>query len=191
MSPVPSIATEVDGKLISVFDDVISKRELNVLYSIFQRSPFKKQEVATAETEQFKHWVTEIPQDQIQTFEIYRQSLAIVKSVCQREYKLFRSYCNFASYGDMLFTHTDCPSDIPGMTALWYICPEWDVEWGGETLFFDKHKDCRFACSPRPGRLAVFDGSLLHAGRPPNRICYEPRYTVAFKLVPPEFNVVQ
>jgi hypothetical protein len=38
------------------------------------------------------------------------------------------------------------------------------------------------AMPPRPGWLAVFDGELLHAGRPPNRNCYMPRFTLALKL---------
>ena len=67
-------------------------------------------------------------------------------------------------------------------TALWYLCEHWDTEWGGETLFFDAAGDAQFVCSPRPGRLVLFDGAIRHAGRPPSRICYVPRYTFAIKL---------
>jgi hypothetical protein len=67
---------------------------------------------------------------------------------------------------------------------LWFIAPDWNVEWGGETVFFDSVMDAQIAVSPRPGRLVLFDGSLTHVGRPPNRICYAPRYTLAFKLQP-------
>jgi hypothetical protein len=28
----------------------------------------------------------------------------------------------------------------------------------------------------------VFDGAIKHVGRPPNRICYAPRYTFAIKF---------
>ena len=28
----------------------------------------------------------------------------------------------------------------------------------------------------------AYDGAIRHAGRPPNRICYAPRYTFAIKL---------
>ena len=30
--------------------------------------------------------------------------------------------------------------------------------------------------------LVVFDGAIKHVGRPPNRICYHPRYTFAIKF---------
>jgi len=61
---------------------------------------------------------------------------------------------------------------------------QWDVEWGGETLFFDSAMDAQVAVSPRPGRLVMFDGSILHVGRPPNRICYTSRFTLALKIKP-------
>jgi hypothetical protein len=57
--------------------------------------------------------------------------------------------------------------------------------WSGETMLYDHNQDAVACVTPRPGRLAIFDGTILHAGRPPNRICYAPRYTLAFKLAPP------
>ncbi|HRD72804.1 MAG TPA: hypothetical protein PK027_05145 [Aquimonas sp.] len=42
--------------------------------------------------------------------------------------------------------------------------------------------DVRAAIMPRPGRLALFHGDIPHAGRPPNRICYALRYTLAMKF---------
>lgn len=52
-------------------------------------------------------------------------------------------------------------------------------------MLYDHNQDAVACVTPRPGRLAIFDGTILHAGRPPNRICYAPRYTLAFKLEPP------
>jgi len=69
--------------------------------------------------------------------------------------------------------------------SLWYIAPGWNVGWSGETMLYDHNQDAVACVTPRPGRLAIFDGTILHAGRPPNRICYAPRYTLAFKLAPP------
>lgn len=53
---------------------------------------------------------------------------------------------------------------------------------GGETVFFDREDEIALAVQPKPGRLVVFDGAIRHVGRPPNRICYVPRYTFAIKL---------
>lgn len=58
------------------------------------------------------------------------------------------------------------------------------MEWGGETLFHDSDMDAVAVVTPKPGGLVVFDGSITHVGRLPNRVCYAPRYTLAFKLEP-------
>jgi Rps23 Pro-64 3,4-dihydroxylase Tpa1-like proline 4-hydroxylase len=97
-------------------------------------------------------------------------------------YKPYRAYTNVASFGDMLFSHTDCLPDQHDLTALWYLCEHWDLEWGGETMFYDAQDEIACAVQPRPGRLVVFDGAIKHVGRPPNRICYAPRYTFAIKF---------
>ncbi|HJR13321.1 MAG TPA: 2OG-Fe(II) oxygenase [Rhodanobacteraceae bacterium] len=65
------------------------------------------------------------------------------------------------------------------------IAREWNAEWGGETLFYNSNMDAEAVVTPKPGRLVVFDGNITHVGRPPNRICYAPRYALAFKLEPP------
>ena len=82
----------------------------------------------------------------------------------------------------MLYAHCDCGPDQRELTALWFMATEWEPEWGGETLFFDRTGDAMFCVSPRPGRLVLFDGAIPHVGRPPTRICYTPRYTFAIKL---------
>ena len=35
---------------------------------------------------------------------------------------------------------------------------------------------------PRPGRLVIARGAMLHRGNVPTRVCYEERYTLAYKL---------
>jgi Rps23 Pro-64 3,4-dihydroxylase Tpa1-like proline 4-hydroxylase len=97
-------------------------------------------------------------------------------------YRPYRAYTNHASYGDMLFTHTDAQLGSDEFTALWFLCEQWETEWGGETLFYDSAGDAQVAVSPRPGRLLMFDGAIRHAGKPPNRNCFVSRFTFAIKL---------
>ena len=65
----------------------------------------------------------------------------------------YRVYTNFASFGDILLTHFDALPNTRELTALWYLCEQWDVEWGGETMFFDAKGDAQVAVTPKPGRL--------------------------------------
>lgn len=176
---------EVESRPIRVYDDLVPVAYIKQLTEAFMTANFVRDEVARPDTAAFRHWELNIPLDTAPQLQVYEPTLQAVRDFEDGDrYRIHRCYCNHAAYGDMLFTHTDTPPGRKGLTALWYIAPEWNVEWGGETLFYDSNQDAIAAVTPKPGRLAVFDGSILHAGRPPNRVCYAPRYTLAFKLEP-------
>ncbi|MGB9428805.1 MAG: 2OG-Fe(II) oxygenase [Gammaproteobacteria bacterium] len=173
----------IEEREVRVYDDLLAANDIRGLTAAFEGGAFTRNEFARPETASFRHWVLNIPLETANRLPVYQPTLAAAEEFCgQVGYRIYRCYCNHAAYGDMLFTHTDTEPGTRGLTALWFIAPEWNVEWGGETLFFDSNMDAQVAVSPRPGRLVLFDGSLTHAGRPPNRICYAPRYTLAFKL---------
>ncbi|MGE5626402.1 MAG: 2OG-Fe(II) oxygenase [Bacillota bacterium] len=175
----------VDGREIRIYDGLLSQNDIYALTKMFDEGAFTRTEWARPETAALRHWALNIPKEVGLRLPVYGPMMEAAKDIAPgRDYRIYRCYCNHASYGDMLFTHTDCKPDQDDLTALWYIAPEWDVEWGGETLFFNAMKDAEAVVSPRPGRLVIFDGKLLHAGRPPNRACYAPRYTLAYKLEP-------
>lgn len=173
----------IEGREVRVYDDLLGVNDIHRLTAAFEAGAFTRSEVARPETATFRHWALNIPLETAVQLPVYKPTLdAAGDFTAQSAYRIYRCYCNHAAYGDMLFTHTDCQPGVHDLTALWYIAPEWNVEWGGETLFYDSSMDAQVAVTPRPGRLLVFDGSLTHVGRPPNRVCYAPRYTLAFKL---------
>lgn len=176
--------TEIDGKGLWVFDDLVEPREIAALTTAFDNGAFTRNEVARPETAQYKHWALNVALDVAQGLPLHAAMLEAVASIAPAgvRYRAYRSYCNHAAYGDVLFTHTDALPGSHELTALWFVAREWHLEWGGETLFFNAEQDAECVVSPRPGRLCVFDGSILHCGRPPSRICFSPRYTFAFKL---------
>ncbi len=179
----PTYTAEIDGGRIAVYDDLLPNDELLKLWSILNRAGFTRTEIARPDTAEHRHWATEIPVDALPSMPFLAPTLAAAAAFAPATaYRAYRSYVNVAHYGDMLFTHSDCLPGAGEITALWYVCDRWDHEWGGETVFLDANHDVRAAVSPKPGRLALFDGALLHAGRPPSRICYVPRYTLALKL---------
>lgn len=181
----PTYGAEIEGKRLAVFDDLLPKAALEQLTGIMYKSGFTRSEVARPDVAAFRHWATEIPVEALTQLPIWEPTQrALAQFIPERRYKPYRSYVNANFYGDMLFTHTDCLPGSDELTALWYVSTMWDHEWGGETLFFDSHNDARAVVSPRPGRLAIFNGNLTHAGRPPSRICVEPRFTLALKLQP-------
>lgn len=179
---MPSQEVLVDGLRLKVFDGYLENVAAH--FDALSKAAFTRTEVARPETVGYKHWATEVRLEALLRQPIYELSQRAAMAFAQtgETYRPYRAYTNVASFGDMLFTHTDCLPGMGDLTALWYICDEWDIEWGGETVFFDQQGEIAASVRPRPGRLAMFDGSILHAGRPPNRICYKPRYTFAIKF---------
>lgn len=175
----------IGGADIWVFDGLLDS--VATLVHALNRAPFTRTEVATPETANFLHWACEMDLRTLAQLPIYQATQRAVQSVMPtRNYRPYRAYTNFASHGDVLLIHTDCAPGADEYTALWYLAKEWDADWGGETLFFDDKRDAQFVVSPRPGRLVLFHGSIPHAGRPPSRHCYMPRYSFAIKLEPAE-----
>ena len=174
----------VDGRHVVVFDGLVPAEAVAAIEKALIGNPFTRLEVARPETSEVRHWAVNLAMKDAERLPIFRPSLeaaaVLMEEGCQ--YRVTRAYCNYSQHGDMLYTHTDCPPEAGGVTALWYIASEWDVDWGGETLFFNAEDDAEFVVSPKQGRLVIFDGALLHAGRPPNRICYAPRFSFAFKI---------
>jgi len=93
-----------------------------------------------------------------------------------------RTYVNHGVYGDVLFPHNDCAKDEKHITVLYYANLGWHSDWGGETIFYRAGHEAELAITPRPGRIVVFRGALLHRGGAPSRICFETRLTISCKL---------
>jgi SM-20-related protein len=191
-SPVPTEAAprttyryEVDGRPVWVFDDLVPPPAMHAFHDFLRSSPFQRREKAHPRLAEHRHWMSEVPVARAPELVIYQPSLRAARSMFDddRRHRPVRSYCNHASYGDMLFSHVDGTPEEGCLTALWYVCRGWEPDWGGETLFFNDRADAVCVVSPRAGRLVVFDGAIRHVGRPPNRVCFEPRYTFALKLV--------
>jgi hypothetical protein len=177
----PKKSFHVDGRPIHVFDNLISKTVINETYMALKGASFTLTEIARPDVEEYRHWAHNMPLELTQKFQLAITANNVMKNLFKDSYRVYRSYCNVARYGDMLYPHTDCMPEAKEMTALWFVQDEWDYEWGGETLFYNKENDAEVVLTPKPGRLAIFDGAICHAGNPPNKICTKPRYTFALK----------
>jgi len=93
-----------------------------------------------------------------------------------------RAYVNSAVYGDSYYIHRDSPENSNNVTVLYYANLNWQPDWGGETMFYKDDYDAVLAVSPRPGRLVVSRGAILHRGTVPTHDCHEARLTIAYKL---------
>jgi Rps23 Pro-64 3,4-dihydroxylase Tpa1-like proline 4-hydroxylase len=94
-----------------------------------------------------------------------------------------RAYVNNSVYGDMYYVHRDCSAPRKHVTALYYANMEWQPDWGGETIFYNDENEAEVVVSPKPGRIVVARGAILHRGTVPTRACHEERYTIAYKML--------
>lgn len=179
----PTRMAMVDGRQIAVFDGLVPAQEATRYFVTISHAAFTRSETARPDAPEHRHWVCEMPLGNLPRTSLWPATLHAIAILRPEEhYQPYRCYTNFAAHGDVLLTHVDSLPQARELTALWFLCERWDIEWGGETLFFDAAGEAEIAVAPRPGRLLLFDGAIRHVGRPPNRNCYVSRYTFAIKL---------
>ena len=83
------------------------------------------------------------------------------------------------------YTHgmTSIPAkhDSSSWTILYYVNPLWEIEWGGQTVFYkgtdntgtkldDEEPDVIKSIYPKPGRFVFFNSAIPYAETPPNNL---------------------
>jgi SM-20-related protein len=179
----PVRTAQIEGRDVFVFDGLVPVEEAARYFHTLSRASFTRTETARPDSPEYRHWVCEMPLENLPKISLWDALQAAVSTARPGElYRPYRVYTNFAAFGDLLLTHVDALPNARELTALWFLSERWDPEWGGETLFYDSTSDAQLAVSPKPGRLLLFDGAIRHAGKPPNRNCPIGRYTLAIKL---------
>lgn len=91
--------------------------------------------------------------------------------------KFIRCIINNDTCTNTHWTHTHLNENV----LLYYVNPEWQDHWGGETLFFDKkhNNDVIFGSRFVPGRLIWFDGEIPHTIKPQSRLGPKYRFTMS------------
>ncbi len=189
---VHTSATDFGLSKLLVFDNLLTTQDLSNLHDALLQAGYTKSAYDRTDTFDIRHWSTDIDLEIAEAMPVYEPTISALETFRpENTYKLYSAYVKASSYGDMLYSHFDCEPAAGNVTATWFICKKWSHEWGGESLFFDDSKDARAVVSPRAGRLAVFDGDILHVDRAPNRICFSARYTLTLKFRSSSTNSIQ
>ena len=86
------------------------------------------------------------------------------------------SFVNFDNIGEVHAAHTHYHQDV----LLYQANTEWNTEWYGETMWWDKDcKDIIYCNQYTPGRIIFFDGNIPHSARPPSYISPFCRFTLS------------
>lgn len=101
----------------------------------------------------------------------------------QEKYYHWRSYINLGIHSDPHKIHCDDFVPETGKTVLIYMNRNWDLDWGGETIFYaDDRKKIKYVSQFVPGRIIIFDGSIPHSAKPQHFSAPPYRFTLASKF---------
>lgn len=174
----------IDGQTIYIVDGLFSVDLVRMLYESFRKLSFSLSEYDTEQTEDRLHLSHEFSRDSLTVLphlRVWRDRIVAktVEHFPGRDIRLARVHCNNQPYGDMQNAHRDIAL---GITTLYFANAIWQDDWQGELIFYDKDGEPHLAIAPKPGRLVLFPGDILHRGGVPSRVCHEPRLSVAFKF---------
>lgn len=90
-----------------------------------------------------------------------------------------RTVTNLSTPSDANFLHTHFGCKV----ILYYVNPVWETNWGGETVFYNNAKtEVIKAVNVVPGRIAVFNGDILHSIRPQQTTAPHYRFTMGISI---------
>ena len=172
------------NRLCLILDNQVSSEVAVEMEKVFLELPFFLNDIDRADTAHVRHLVHHFESEELATNKVIqfiaeRTQLALANKGVKVG-NLRRAYVNLNLFGDHQFAHYDGPE----WTALLFICGEWQSDWGGEFLVYpqDGQQGIAAAIEPKPGRLVVFDGELLHRGGCPSKRFDGPRMTLALKF---------
>jgi hypothetical protein len=175
--------TDVDGRELVIVDDFLHDAPLRHFSAEVESLPFVRLERDRSDIDDYVTWVTNFDVDVVARQPYFRRiETLLASSFTDEHFTLRRAYANSLTYGDMAFGHRDCSPESRDVTALLFLTPGWQRDWGGETLFFADSGEAAAVVSPAPGRLLLFRGAIEHRGSVPQRECKRSRLTLVLKL---------
>tara|TARA_R110002020_G_scaffold467963_1_gene691888 strand:- start:238 stop:780 length:543 start_codon:yes stop_codon:yes gene_type:complete len=179
-------------KDINVYDNFLAASHMDTIYGFLQNAYYR---IGWHDTQQPQHRAfpnlhSKFTPEGVKSLNILNPVLEKFKDthITKDNYK--QCIINLTKPLDVNFIHTHPYNEI---VALYYCNPTWDVEWGGETLFYaDNRKDIRFANPYTPNRLIIFNGDISHTIKSQNLLGPSYRFSISlFFNKGPEWEVVK
>jgi len=172
------------GDVLHIVDDAVPTADVRRFEAFCRALPFNRVCYgyrATAEQElSFGHqWIHGVAPDERRFLPI--DTVEGLVGQLLGEVKPGRVHLNCVQPGDPRYPHVD---DTTGrvIVAVYFANAEWRTEWAGELTFYEDGEPV-YAIRPKPGRILVFDGNVLHRGGVPSADCPEVRYALACKFL--------
>lgn len=178
------IVVDKAGRKIFVLDDALTPDAAHEVHEHLRGVPVSLTDADRPDTREYKHFKHDFALPGEECTEPFANALIdLARAFLGNQGipfgKLHRVYLNLNLFGDFQFAHTDGD----GWTALLFANARWDEDWGGEIIFYPEGQDAFcYAIYPKPGRMILFDSSLVHRGGVPSKFFHGPRMSVAIKF---------
>ena len=172
----------ISGRELFICDDFIEPAMVDAIGGIVKTLRYQRKEKSRADVPASAS-SADIADALLTTDPFFMRLKSVAQEMIGEVLRDQRAYVNNSVYGDMYYAHRDCSVQARHVTALYYANLDWQPDWGGETIFYNDNEDAEVVVSPRPGRLVVARGAILHRGTVPTRACHEERYTIAYKML--------
>lgn len=171
---------DIGGLPIFIFDTALPEPTIASRYRALQDLRYESDHASSKSTNAYREWVSEMDLIEFSEGNLFAEMKELLHD-CFPEEKIgfFSVFCNCISYGCHTFRHQDGGERC--FSALYYANPNWELDWGGETTFFDDNGNAVFCVAPVPGRIVILDGRVFHRAGMPSRACQHRRLTVSLR----------
>lgn len=176
---------DVGTQQVHVFDDVLVGPARTRVDGFCRLLPFTRirygfRDAADADLRHGHQWVHPVAPDE-RPFLPLEKLHRLAEQATGEPLEVGRVHVNCIQPGDDRYPHID---DSTGrvVVAVYFANDDWQSDWMGELTFFDGDEAAQVV-APRPGRVVVFDGTLLHRGGVPLPGCPDVRYAIAHKFL--------
>jgi len=179
---------------IQIVDHLFDADFIHRIHANLDLAPYIANDFDSEETRHILHMKCELPAQELITGTGLGQQapgLSIVaRLIFELMQRLFSNYHQIAiqrihvnniPYGDVLSNHVDGqPQQV--LTGLYFANAEWLQPWGGELILCDTQGESLYAIEPKPGRVVLFPGDILHRASAPTRLCFARRLSIGHKF---------
>lgn len=182
---------EIDGERVHIIDGLFDPVIVGMIERLVVDLPYFRSNYDKSTAEPGRHLRHDFAKSMIETFPLLRgfrdDVLARVRQIDATRGETIEQFFALDQYfGAVQYPHHDTPG---GVTALYFANAEWEPDWQGELVFYDNTGEARALVAPKPGRLCLFNGEIVHRGGVPSPLCRTQRFTVVIKTVPADHAV--
>lgn len=177
-------ANELDNGIVDVLDNVYDAQEAFEIYKYFRKEVGWKYNASGVEQTGWTKFRYDLDFKNEKEVILKNISTDILKQYKFDELlKLHSAYASANPYGTVHEAHEDF-YEKGCVTIMFYLNHFWHIDYGGETVFYNKlNTEIIKSIIPKPSRAVIFDGTIKHCAREYRRDVQDLRMVLTFKYV--------